>query len=276
MILAKVPPLCSDYHMAPGESPSLERVPNATFLPQSRQFRTRAVRSIVVITDYDDLLTNAISAVFGRFGKHIKRKGPLIRLLPMLGAFIIFGPGCAVTRHPAVDVKRELEAMLDTDQSQRSEMEEVGTKYGHNSPEMRELWKRQQPIDDANIKRLVEIIEKNGWPARSLVGDKGATAAFLVLQHADYAYQKKYLPLVRAAVAAGEARASDLALLEDRVLMREGKKQRYGTQLKGNDKGAWELYPVEDEANVDTRRAAVGLPPLAEYLKQFGLQYPSK
>ena len=64
-------------------------------------------------------------------------------------------------------------------------------------------------------------------------------------------------------------------MMEDRVLLGEGKKQIYGTQLRsGRDTGGqWVLEPIEDEAGVDARRAAVGLPPLAEYLKAFGLEY---
>jgi hypothetical protein len=175
-----------------------------------------------------------------------------------------------------ISLKGKLEAMYDTDQSQRSRMDAVGKQYGYNSPEMIELWKKQQPIDEANIKRLAEIIEKHGWPGRRLVGDKASTAAFLVLQHADYTYQKKYLPLLRKAVADGELRADSLALLEDRILMREGKKQIYGSQLQTNALGKLEFYPIEDETNVDKRRKSVGLEPLAEYAKQFGLEYHPK
>jgi hypothetical protein len=35
-----------------------------------------------------------------------------------------------------------------------------------------------------------------------------------------------------------------------------------------------ELYPIDDEENVNARRAEVGLEPLAEYLKRaFGIDY---
>jgi hypothetical protein len=47
----------------------------------------------------------------------------------------------------------------------------------------------------------------------------------------------------------------------------EGKPQRYGTQLDTVD-GKLQPFPVEDEANLDSRRKAVGLPPMAEYIKQ--------
>lgn len=166
--------------------------------------------------------------------------------------------------------------MLETDQSVRNNMEEIRKKHGDASVEMQEAWKKQRPIDEANLARFEAIIGTYGWPKRSLVGEKGASAVFLVLQHADLAYQKKYLPLARKAAAAGDLRTQSLALLEDRILVREGKKQIYGSQLMTNKSGKWEFNSIEDEPNVDKRRESVGLGPLAEYAKYFGLEYPSK
>ncbi len=37
--------------------------------------------------------------------------------------------------------------------------------------------------------------------------------------------------------------------------------------------GKNEFFPIEDEANVNKRRAAVGLEPLEEYAKHFGIDY---
>lgn len=34
----------------------------------------------------------------------------------------------------------------------------------------------------------------------------------------------------------------------------------------------FERWPVEDEANIDTSRAELGMEPLARYLKRFGIQ----
>ena len=56
----------------------------------------------------------------------------------------------------------------------------------------------------------------------------------------------------------------NLAMLTDRVLLAEGKHQIYGTQFVIRD-GEWVPLRLEDEENVDDRRAEVGLPPLAEY-----------
>ena len=135
--------------------------------------------------------------------------------------------------------------------------------------------KSQDEIDNRNMARLEEIIKQNGWPGKSLVGGEANKAAFLILQHSDLAHQEKYLPLLKEAAKKGEARPADVAMLEDRVLVRKGKKQIYGTQVhSGPDTGGkMVLDSIEDEEHVDERRASVGLMSLKEYLKHFGMEY---
>jgi hypothetical protein len=58
-----------------------------------------------------------------------------------------------------------------------------------------------------------------------------------------------------------------LASLTDRVLLAEGKKQLYGMMFDTKD-GTLVPKPIEDEANVDKRRAELGMQPLAEYLRR--------
>ena len=90
----------------------------------------------------------------------------------------------------------------------------------------------------------------------------------MVLQHADAKYQAEIAPLIREAVAAGEADKANLALLEDRVLVRQNLPQLYGSQV--SSVGAFvNLFPVKDESNLDKRRAEVGLEPICTYLKRF-------
>jgi hypothetical protein len=133
----------------------------------------------------------------------------------------------------------------------------------------------QDEIDKRNMTRLEEIIKQYGWPGSSLVGEEAGKAAFLILQHSDLQHQEKYLPLLKEAAKKGEARPADAAMLEDRVLVREGKKQIYGTQVRFGPEtgGKLVLDPIDDEEHVDERRASVGLMPLAEYLKYFGIDY---
>lgn len=174
------------------------------------------------------------------------------------------------------ELRIELEQMRESDQQHRKLMLESVQKCGRESDEFRQLTAKQAEIDKRNVSRLVEIIERYGWPGRSQVGELGAQGAFLVLQHASLELQEKYLPLLRKGKEAGEVRGQSLALLEDRILMRQGKKQSYGSQLTTNSDGNSELWPIEDEVNVDKRRAEMGLGTLAEYLSRFGLEYVPK
>lgn len=79
---------------------------------------------------------------------------------------------------------------------------------------------------------------------------------------------------MREAVKKGNASSSNLALLEDRVALRQGKKQIYGTQVtKDEVTGESYVLPLEDPDNVDKRRAEVGLEKLQDYLSNFGIKW---
>lgn len=131
-----------------------------------------------------------------------------------------------------------------------------------------------QYIDSCNLVQVEALISQYGWPGKSFVGASGNQTIFLVIQHADIAVQEKYFPLFQQSVEAGESNATDLALMQDRILMRQGKKQIYGSQVVMNkETGAPEFYPIEDEKNVNIRRAGIGLMPLEEYAKFFGIDY---
>jgi len=198
--------------------------------------------------------------------------------LPSLGADVP-STRTTITRgvsHLNVALRDELIERGKNDQKYRAALQERLVKSPTSAPaETLDLIKKQAELDRQNIDRIGEIVRQFGWPGRSLVGEDASTAAFMIVQHAELKDQQKYLPLLEEAAKRGEAKPADVAMLEDRVLTREGKKQRYGTQLhSGPDTGGkLVLYPIDDEEHVDERRAAVGLPPLAEYLKLFNLAY---
>jgi hypothetical protein len=133
---------------------------------------------------------------------------------------------------------------------------------------------KQNEIDKSNMQRLASIIKSYGWPGNRFAGIDNASNAFLVLQHADLASQHRYLPLLRRAVAKGEANAQDLAMLEDRVLVRDGKPQLYGTQLLPHvpDQPV-RPFPVQDEAYLDKRRSDLGMPPMTDYINSMQKHY---
>jgi dienelactone hydrolase len=119
-------------------------------------------------------------------------------------------------------------------------------------------------VDRQNTEWLEKVVDTYGWPGRALVGADAAGSAWLLVQHADanVPFQNRCLKLMKAAPS-GDVRPQHIAYLTDRVLVREGKAQVYGTQARGQGSD-WKLLPIADEANVDKRRAEVGL---AEYVK---------
>lgn len=164
-------------------------------------------------------------------------------------------------------LRRELLAMRDRDQEAR---QRLMANHRPGEPLDHALVEDVQAVDWAHIARMQVIIAEHGWPGRSLVGKDGATAAWLLVQHADAdrAFQERCLALLETAVAAGEAEPSELAYLTDRLRCGAGLPQVYGTQLREHE-GTYIPLPIEDEVNVDVRRAAVGLGLLAEYVARF-------
>ena len=139
-------------------------------------------------------------------------------------------------------------------------------KFGRNSKEMKMQWKKISDADNSNVKVVAKILDERGWLGADIVGDKGNQTLFLVIQHADIEIQEKYIPMFRDAVKKGNGRASSLALMEDRVALRRGGKQIYGSQVFTDNKTDKMYFgPIEDPENVDARRAEVGLQPLNDY-----------
>ncbi len=159
----------------------------------------------------------------------------------------------------APELRDELLSMSRADQQARSQI-------GNDPAAVDEVAR----LDAAHTARLKAIVDRHGWPGKSLVGEDGARAAWLIVQHADHepAFQERCLALMEQAVARGEVAKIDFAYLTDRVRVAQGRKQVYGTQFTLAD-GEPVPQPIEDEATVDQRRRDLGLPPLAEYKQQL-------
>lgn len=146
--------------------------------------------------------------------------------------------------------------------------------------EIRELWVNHRGleseqehidlmllIDSENEKSVELIIQTYGWPGYNLVGKEGSNNMWVLVQHlSNFELQKKCLLLLEEAVEKNDADPINLAYLKDRVLMYEGKKQIYGTQLIIKD-NQLEFYPIEDIERVNERRLNIGMGSLEEYLE---------
>jgi hypothetical protein len=128
--------------------------------------------------------------------------------------------------------------------------------------------------DHANTEALKAIVQKQGWPARSAVGDVAGEQIWLIVQHADRdpVFQWTVLRLMEPMVATGDVSKADYAYLYDRVMLKLAGKQRYATQSTCKH-GVRVALPLEDEQVVDRRRREVGLPSMADYMVQMDQRY---
>ncbi|MBO3700266.1 DUF6624 domain-containing protein [Roseivirga sp. E12] len=169
---------------------------------------------------------------------------------------------------------KELEAMLEKDSKHRREVIALIDELGNDDPKVRAKWDEINEIDSLHTIRVNEILDEHGWLGVDVVGSKGNVALFLIIQHAKLDVQVRRLPMIRQAVKDGKARSENLALLEDRVATKTGKKQIYGSQL-WNDKETGELYvlPMIEPEKVNERRASVGLGTIEEYIAYWNLKW---
>ncbi|WP_052351907.1 DUF6624 domain-containing protein [Deinococcus pimensis] len=126
-------------------------------------------------------------------------------------------------------------------------------------------------VDTESTAYLKTILRLFGWPSTNRAGAYLAQNAWLLAQHADAtpALQLCVLKLIERQ-ASTPAERTNLAYLTDRVLLARGEPQVYGTQVTVDDvAGKATPRMLRDPANVDARRRAVGLEPLADYLRRF-------
>lgn len=172
-------------------------------------------------------------------------------------------------------LQKELLAILSADVTIRREYEQTIKKIGYKNQTRDSLVKVMWHTDSSNLVRVSKILAEHGWVSQDKVGPIAGQALFVTIQHSDLKTQQKYLPMMREAVKKGDAYAKDLARLEDRIAVREGKKQIYGTQFLPyqNDRDRYFIAPLEDPDNVDKRRAEVGLGPIAKSARHMGIQW---
>lgn len=130
-------------------------------------------------------------------------------------------------------------------------------------------FERWREVDQVNRERLKAIVKAHGWPTIDMVGADGATAAWIMAQHADAEpeFQREVLRLMEPLVKSGQASAKDYAYLYDRTHV----PQRFGTQGVCTGPDRWEPFDIEDIAGVNARRRALGMPTMADYASKFKL-----
>lgn len=159
-------------------------------------------------------------------------------------------------------IKNELLGIHEDNMELRMNVMPIVKKYGFNSPQMDSINQLIHEFDSVSLVKVTGIIINYGWLGKSQIGEIPNSTLFLVIQHAqDETIREKYFPLLKKSAENGESSLADMATMQDRILVEEGKHQIYGTQSKMVD-GEMQPFPISNPDSVKYRRKQVGLPVL--------------
>ena len=168
-------------------------------------------------------------------------------------------------------ITTKLESIREVDQSSRAFFIKQAAE---NDPlKTKELALKMKATDKENQHYVSGLLDNCGWP-KGLSEDNNHTI-FLVIDHADAAYMTKYFPLLKQQADLGIVAKSNLATLQDRMLLRSGFMQVYGTQTFkiGNVMYIW---PIENVGTIEERRKAMGLNSMNEYIEEVKKRYSAE
>ncbi|MBR1883053.1 MAG: tetratricopeptide repeat protein [Muribaculaceae bacterium] len=161
-------------------------------------------------------------------------------------------------------LRARLQDIGQSDQAIRHEFLKVYRTSPRNQTLIDSLTLEMQRVDSINQAAICQILDTRGFVGSDRVGN-ACTVFWLVIQHAPLALQKKYFPHFKLAAQRGDLAWGEVAMMDDRIAMFEGRPQKYGSQIVDG-----KLYPLLDPNKVDSWRQEVGMQPLADYLRMMG------
>ncbi|WP_316800272.1 DUF6624 domain-containing protein [Pedobacter frigidisoli] len=197
------------------------------------------------------------------------KKALIFTLLVLINLLNAHAQG--ISCQDTIAIREKLASIRISDQQIRSQL--IKTMASKNPEEIKKIAIQMKASDRLNQDFISSILDRCGWP-KALSAIENNTI-FLVIDHADSAYMNKYFPLLKAQADLGIVAKSDLATLQDRMALRSGQKQTYGTQtFKIGDTVT--IWPIADPNQLDLRRKSMGLIPMQEYISLLQRTYQAK
>jgi len=166
------------------------------------------------------------------------------------------------------DVRLVLDSIWESEQSPIRLRDSAIANFGADSKQAQKFQAIYEENHLINEKKIREILDSGNWPNLDLIGEQGNWTICNVIQHADNDIRIQYLPMMKQAVKDKKLAPRFLVRAEDRINTERGDLQMYGGQMKYYpETKSFNLWPVFDPANLDKRRAEIGLEPIAEFLK---------
>ena len=152
----------------------------------------------------------------------------------------------------------EIEAV---DQANREKLKELSISL--------EIMKKETLKDDQlHVDFVKEHISKYGWEIIDKLTSDQVDALFLIITHAsfDVGFQLESLKNLESLIQVEPKLSQKYALMSDKVLLAQGKHQRFGTQYDVVD-NTIVLKPIKNPENLNKIRKQYKLPPIEFYKK---------
>ncbi len=161
-------------------------------------------------------------------------------------------------------IKKKLANMVEIDQLIRSYMDPKNPN--------KHLISMMKRIDKENSDYLRKILNTYHWITISEFGETADANAITLALHAPIELQKIILNRLEK-LPKHETNLNNFATLYDRVAVRLGNPQRYGTQGIITPEGKWQPYEIEEPEKLYERRKSMNMMPYEEYKEKLNQLY---
>lgn len=198
-------------------------------------------------------------------------KPPELTLTP-----IRLGLAKALPTERAAQIRKELAKRFQFEQQIRQELVARATSLSAARDREAEIHRKMQEDDERNRDYMRNLVSEVGWIDATRFGAATSSHAMMLVQKSgDIALMLAALPGLEEDIRAKRLGGQSFAMLYDRAQTFLNRRQRYGTQVvssnisSGGHQGGFYLYPLEEPATVDQRRAELGMDPLQKYLSML-------
>ena len=180
----------------------------------------------------------------------------------MKSFYIIIFSLLAITTAVAKDYEAVLRKVYDSDQQIRKEL--LAAQRNGDVEGLISAAKRMDRRDKQNQKIVFKMLDKRGLP--ETLSDEALNTVWLVVQHSDAEHIEKYLPILHQVAERGGISYIELTTMEDRLRVYKRTAQIYGSQTVDVGSAIY-FYPIAEPESLDSRRAEIGMIPIAEYIE---------
>ncbi len=156
-----------------------------------------------------------------------------------------------------IEIAEEIRHMMREDQAVRDALAATGELFHGYHPAM-------EKIHLKNAHKLKEFIDEKGFPSRDHVSEEACTDAIKIVLHAISwpEFMRAQEVVLQDLAKDGKVPKMYVAILIDRIRFYEGRKQIYATNADWDENGIMRITDVEDEENLNARRASMELEPI--------------